>query len=259
MREHGQEIHTYRIIDCHGHNWNTDIYFSAGIKKGSDAAKTAVCINNNKSIGIAQIAYQSDENDAMIPAGNQFANLLGNFMSIPKSEAWNGSDLNKELVTKGNVFYCPAGYTDRISEHAKSGKWNWISFTETQLPWRSRSESMLGTVGGYDLWVMPVGSSGSQSGTGWKFNNWQVNDPQENKWPSTNYIFDTSRAAATHDGTHHLNGHNGDGSRIVSRHNGFRNNNVLFFDGHVATMARNTVFAGAYKNGDSDHPDFQGS
>ena len=114
-----------------------------------DAANTAVCINNQKQIGIAQIAYTSDENDAMVPAGNQFANLLGSFMDIPKSDPWSGNNLDQTLVVSGNIFHCPSGYSDRLSEHAKAGKWDWINFGEMQRPWRSRSENMLGTVGGY--------------------------------------------------------------------------------------------------------------
>ena len=101
---------------------------------------------------------------------------------------------------------------------------------------------------------MPIGHYKAPNGSGWQYNNWQIQDPEDDQWPSTNLMVDTARAAATHDGTHHLHSHKGDGSRISARHGDYKKTNVLFFDGHAATHSRNTVYAGSKKNADSDNP-----
>ncbi|MCM8538042.1 MAG: prepilin-type N-terminal cleavage/methylation domain-containing protein [Lentisphaeraceae bacterium] len=221
-----------------------------------DAAKTAVCVNNQKQVGIGLSLYQTDFDGALVPAGNQFVNILGKteYLDAPKGDAFNNNTLDKPILTKMNSFYCPNGMSDRISTHAKSGQWNWINFEETLRPWRSANENYLGTKGGYDTWFTPVGVAKVSTNRGWQFSNWQISDVVNNPWPSIDRVIKTSRAAALHDGTHHLHSHSGDGSRIVGRHNNYKRTNVLFFDGHVLTASRTSVYAGRFKDGDSDHP-----
>lgn len=226
------------------------------LQKAKDAAKTAVCVSNQKQIGVAVAMYSTDYNENIPPAGNQFVNALGaeSYLNAPRGTAFN-NNLDVEVQVKFNVFNCPSGLSDKLSKHAISGNWDSIDFQETLRPWRSASNSVLNQTGGYDSWFNTIGVAtfGDSTTNGWTYSNWRMNNTETETWPSLGLIHEHSRAAVLHDGTHHLHSHLGDGSRISARHNGYKKTNVLFYDGHVLTAARSEVFLGRNKGLDSDH------
>ena len=225
------------------------------LQNARDAAHTAVCVSNQKQVGVSVALYSTDYDENIPPAGNQFVNLLGgpNYLNAPRSTPFN-NNLDVEVQTKFNIFHCPAGTSDKLSKHAISGNWDAIDFAETLRPWRSASDGFINTVGGYGSWFNTVGvaSRGDGSSNGWGYSNWRINDPVTEPWPSIGNISDHGRAAVLHDGTHHLHSHKGDGSRISGRHNGYKKTNVLFYDGHVITASRSEVFLSRDKGVDSD-------
>ncbi|MCM8533616.1 MAG: type II secretion system GspH family protein [Lentisphaeraceae bacterium] len=225
------------------------------LHKARDAAKTAVCVSNQKQVGISVVMYATDFDGKIPPAGNQFVNLLGgpNYLDAPRSTPFN-NNLEVEVQTNFNIFHCPAGLSDKLSKHAISGNWDAIDFTETLRAWRSSSNNTLNLAGGYDSWfsIVGVASRGDGNSNGWGYSNWRINNPTTDVWPSLGAISDAGRATVLHDGTHHMHSHKGDGSRISARHNGYKKTNVLFYDGHVITASRSRVFSSRYKDLTSD-------
>ncbi|MCM8538043.1 MAG: type II secretion system GspH family protein [Lentisphaeraceae bacterium] len=210
------------------------------LQRARDAAKTAVCLSNQKQVGVAVAMYATDFDENIPPAGNQFVNALGaeSYLNAPRSSAFN-NNLDVEIQVKFNVFNCPSGLSDKLSKHAISGNWDSIDFPETLRPWRSASNGLMNQAGGHDSWfnTIGVGTFGDNTTNGWTYSNWRMNDTATETWPSLGLIVEQSRAAVLHDGTHHLHSHKGDGSRISARHNGYKKTNVLFYDGHVITAS----------------------
>ena len=195
------------------------------LSNARDAAKTAVCLSNQKQIGFAFKSYSTANNHNMAPAGNAFFNLMGSkdYMKAPQSSPFDGT-FNHTPASSGNPFFCPSGEDARISQHTQGGTWDWINFEETQLPWRTQDDK-IGNSGGFDTWYTAVGvyMHGRGSTANWNFSNWRIHDPVNDKWPSIYLIDDAQRAALTHDGIHHLNSHFGDGTRIPPRHKNRKN------------------------------------
>ena len=229
------------------------------LAKARDRAKTAVCKSNQKQVSIA-IQMYSDDYDEHIPrAGYSWANILGHedYLSVPRGPKFDGSTVDLPVQREFNAFYCPAGLTDRISNHARSGQWDWIDYQETQRPWRSGdSASGYSTTkypAGFDVWFGVVGSAAKDPNGSWAYPTWRDNVDNDG-WPKLNMIENTVSAAAFHDGTHHQHTHVGDKSRISARHNGAKYTNVAFYDGHVATFTKTVVMAGTNQGGESSHP-----
>lgn len=228
------------------------------LQKAREKAHTAVCKSNQKQIGVAIYMYVNTYNEALPRAGYSWANILGSedYLDVPRVTKFDGSNVNVDVQTTGNVFYCPSGLTDRVSNHARSGQWTWIDYQETQRPWRSGDSasgySQTEFPAGYDVWYGVVGSA-SRDGGDWAYPTWRDNVNNDG-WPKLNLIEVTESAAAYHDGTHHQHTHVGDKSRISARHNGAKFTNVAFYDGHAATFLRSVVAAGTGQGGTSSHP-----
>ena len=228
------------------------------LAKARDRAHTAVCLSNQKQVGLAIQMYANTYDDNIPRAGFSWANILGSkdYLNVPRGPKFDGSTVNLPVQTQFNAFYCPSGLTDRISNHARSGQWDWIDFDETRRPWRSGDSasgySQTEFAPGYDVWVGVVGSASRDGGT-WAYPTWRDNVNIDG-WPKQAFIENTASAAAFHDGTHHQHTHKGDKSRISARHNGYKFTNVSFYDGHAATFTRAMVTAGTDQGGDSQHP-----
>ena len=227
------------------------------LSKAREKAHTAVCKSNQKQIFVA-IQMYSDTFDSAIPiAGFTWANILGSelYLSAPRVTKFNGSNLNVDIETTGNIFYCPSGMSDKLSDHAQSGHFDFVSFEDQQRPWRS-GDSASGFSreqfpSGYDVWYGVVGSAGRDGGN-WAYPTWRdTND--EDGWPKLNLVENTTAAAAFHDGTHHMHTYRNDKARISPRHNGRKFTNVAFYDGHASTVLRTVVMAGTNQGGDSSH------
>ena len=215
-----------------------------------ESAKTAVCLNNQKNIGIAFKAYATRNNHNMVPAGNAFFNIIGSqdYLNAPKSSPYDGTH-NYKPSSAGNPFYCPSGEDDRLSSHTEATTWNWINYKETKLPWRTGNDNV-GYTGGYDTWYTAVGVYAHLRGSegNWNFSNWKMHDLNVDEWPSLHLIEEANRAALVHDGIHHVNSHFGDGTRIPPRHKNQKSINVLFYDGHASVLARNRMLEARHKS-----------
>ena len=226
------------------------------LSKARERTYTAVCKSNQKQIFIAIQMYATSHDDVVPIAGYTWANILGSddYLSVPPVTPFNGSNVNVDVQTQGSVFFCPSGLTDRVSQHAVSGQWNYIDYQETQRPWRSgNSQSAFSHyTGGYDIWYGVVGNA-SRDGGNWAYPTWRSNLDTDG-WPKLNIIEDPVRGAAFHDGTHHMHTHNGDQSRISARHNGAKFTNVAFYDGHAATFLKAVVKAGSTRGNEFENP-----
>ncbi|MCM8528113.1 MAG: type II secretion system GspH family protein [Lentisphaeraceae bacterium] len=228
------------------------------LRKAREKAHTAVCKSNQKQIYIAIQMYSDTFDDALPISGYTWANILGNeaYLNAPRVSKFNSNVNVNDITTSGNVFYCPSGLTDQLSDHALSNHFDFVSFQDQQRPWRSGDSnskfSQTQFPAGYDVWYGVVGSS-SRDGGNWAYPTWRDNTENDG-WPKLNLVENTSAAAAYHDGTHHQHTHRGDKSRISPRHNGGKFTNVAFYDGHAATFLRTVVMAGTNIGGDSSHP-----
>jgi len=226
------------------------------LARARERAHTAVCKSNQKQILTAIQMYANTDDEVIPIAGYTWANILGSehYLSAPKVPAFDNSNVNVDVQTSGNVFFCPSGMSDQLSKHAISGQWNGITFEETQRPWRSgNSDSRFSQYeAGYDVWYGVVGRASRAGGT-WSHPTWR-DSLSDDGWPKLNQIENTVSAAAFHAGTHHMHTHAGDQSRISARHNGAKFTNVAFYDGHVMTYTREKVVGGISQTGDSDYP-----
>lgn len=224
------------------------------LTSAKETAKTAICLSNQKNIGIAFHSYATGHNHNMAPAGNAFFNLMGHkdYLNAPQSAPYDGT-LNHTPSSSGNPFFCPSGEDDRLSQHTQGGTWDWINYEETKLPSRTEDDK-IGHSGGFDTWYTAVGvyMHGRGSTANWNFSNWRIHDKENDKWPTLHLIEDASRAALVHDGIHHLNSHFGDGTRIPPRHQNQKNINVLFYDGSAQTLNRNHVLEARTKDVDNE-------
>lgn len=214
------------------------------LARARDRAKTAVCKSNQKQIGIAAVTYPDDHDGVLVMAGYSWANILGseNYLNAPRVDAFDGSTLDKE-ININSIFYCPTGLSDKISQHAKSGFWNYINHTETQRPWRSGNTNF--GLGGYDVWYGIVGGTGptDTEATNWRLNTWRRSNSTDTNWAKINLLPFTSQSLMLHDGTHHMHTYSGTGGRIASRHNDAKYTNSLFYDGHVQIYSFSTLNA----------------
>ena len=229
------------------------------LQKAREKAHTAVCKSNQKQIYIAIQMYSDTFDDAIPISGFTWANILGNeaYLNAPRVTKFNGSNLDVDIETSGNVFYCPSGLSDRLSQHNISGQFSFVSHQDQQRPWRSgdSSSNFSNTQfpAGYDVWYGVVGSATKDQNGTWAYPTWRDN-LQNDGWPKLNRIVNSQSAAAYHDGTHHQHTYREDKARISPRHNGFKFTNVAFYDGHTATLLRTVVMAGTNQGGESSHP-----
>lgn len=228
------------------------------LRKARDRAHTAVCLSNQRQIGVANQLYTTRYDNTLIRAGYSWANILGSedYLNGPRGNSFDNSTINLDVTYQGNPFFCPSGMTDRISKHAVSGQWNWVNFEETQRPWRS-GESAQGYSkekfpGGFDVWYGVVGTT-VRDGGDWAYPTWRENVDTVG-WPKMYFIEDPARAAAFHDGTHHQHTHWGDKSRISVRHNGYRFTNMAFYDGHAKSFLRSVIIAGSTRGTPFENP-----
>ena len=226
------------------------------LAKAREKAKIAVCLSNQKQIGIAFTSYSVRFDYAMPAADAHFPNLLVNngFLSAGREGSFNPGTfdyrneaiLSQSIKSENNVFYCPTGLSDRLSKNILYGGYNFIDNDESSRPWRSADSSISGK-GGIDCWYGIAGKSwkaGTSSGntSGLAYNNFRIissSDP----WPKMVRIIDPAKSIVLHDGSNGINTDSGNGGRISGRHNYGKNTNVLFFDGH-SSMSNYSSFLG---------------
>jgi prepilin-type N-terminal cleavage/methylation domain-containing protein/prepilin-type processing-associated H-X9-DG protein len=208
--------------------------------KAREVSKTAVCLSNQKQIGVAVINYSVSFNDK-IPTPGPFTNLLvdAEVITAPRKPTMTGN-INVYVTKENSVFKCPSGITDRLSNNMLNGKWEFTNRKETLRAWRSwdgvmeGNTSFIGNKGGIDSWYGIVGLASNKGGSGtWRYNNWRVSNANH-IWPSTLRISGPAQALMLHDGSCYIHTHSGSvPGRISARHNFGKVTNLLFFDGHA--------------------------
>lgn len=204
--------------------------------KARDKARTAVCLSNQRQIGIALISYSSTEDSVLPEPGPSWGDVMGSesFLNTPAGTI--------QQQTSGNILYCPTGLSDERSAHQNNGGWDYVNLQESRRPWESFN--------GIFSWYGIVGSTSAGAQNSWRFNTWMpgVNDP----WPRISFIIKASSALAVHDGSNHVNTSSGNGGRVAARHNSFSSTNSLFYDGHARTFKHNILLSTRANNGNSD-------
>ena len=207
------------------------------LRKARDKAYTAICLSNQKQIGIGITMYSDSFDDIIPQAGHVWADQIGgdSFLDTP-----TGSIVEQ---SKG-VLYCPIGITTGESQHAGSGGWNYINLEESRKPWKSPN--------GIYSWYSVAGSHDYSYATSTNFrrNTWRINDTTD-PYPKLNRITFSSQSVAITDGSNSTNPFSGNGGRIALRHNIFVGTNVLFFDGHAKYYLRTSVLSSVNNDGDS--------
>lgn len=204
--------------------------------KARDKAMTAVCLSNQRQIGVALMSYSSSDDGTLPEPGPSWGDVIGSesFLDTPTG--------NIQQQTTGNVLFCPTGLSDERSAHQSNGGWNYIDLQESRRPWESFD--------GKFSWYGVVGRTDANANNNWRYNTWMPsgNDP----WPRMSFILSASAAVAIHDGSNHVNTYSGDGGRIAARHDSFKKTNSLFYDGHAKTYARSFILGSRSNNGNSD-------
>lgn len=204
--------------------------------RARDKAMTAVCLSNQRQIGVALMSYSSSDDGLLPEPGPSWGDVMGsdNFLNTPSGSI--------QEQTTGNVLFCPTGITDQRSAHQDNGGWNYIDLQESRRPWESFD--------GKFSWYGIVGRTDANAQNNWRYNTWMpgVNDP----WPRMSFILSADSGIAIHDGSNHINTYSGDGGRIAGRHDSFKKVNSLFFDGHAKTFTRSYLLSSRSNNGNSD-------
>jgi prepilin-type N-terminal cleavage/methylation domain-containing protein/prepilin-type processing-associated H-X9-DG protein len=213
------------------------------LKNAREAAKTAVCLSNQKQIGIAVVNYSLSFDDK-IPAANAFNDQLvdSQVISAPRKSPYTG-DIDVDVTKEISPFKCPSGLSDRLSTNILSGKWEYINRDETLRPWRSAAAgNYLKNVGGIDSWYGIVATISKNGGTGeWRYNNWPVYVASYT-WPNILGISGPSKALMLHDGNSYMHTYAGNiPGRISPRHKSGKTTNLLFYDGHAVQKAYSPV------------------
>jgi len=236
------------------------------LAKAREKAKIAVCLSNQKQIGIAFTSYSVRYDYAMPAADSHFPNLLVNtgLLSAGREESFtpdaydyrDEAILSQKIISENNVFNCPTGLDDRLSKNILYGGFNFISNEEGSRPWRSADSAISGK-GGIDCWYGIAGKSwkaGTSSGStsGIAYNNFRMfysTDP----WPKMVRIVDPAKSIILHDGSNGINTDSGNGGRISGRHDYGQKTNVLYFDGHstVSSYSRFLAYKGKSINDDT--------
>ena len=227
------------------------------LSNAKQRSQTAVCLSNQKQIGIAIMMYSKSHNYALPGAGYSWANIIGSkdYLNVPTVEKFVNGQANVAVTQENSAFRCPSGRADQLSVHSTTNQTNWVSLEETQRPWRSGATSndynKSRFPGSHDIWYGVVASKG-RTGVPWTMPIWEK---VTTKWPKLMYIEIPEGGAAIHDGTHHQHTHKGSNQgRISPRHNNDKFTNVLFYDGHAGTFLRTVVTAGSQLSGNSSHP-----
>ena len=204
--------------------------------RARDKAMTAVCLSNQRQVGVALISYSSSDDGILPQPGPSWADVMGaeSFLNTP------GGTIQEQ--TNGNVLFCPTGLSDERSSHQSNGGWNYVNLQESRRPWESFT--------GKFSWYGVVGSTSAGAQNSWRFNTWMPgsNDP----WPKVSLIIKADSALAIHDGSNHVNTSSGNGGRIAARHNSFSSTNSLFYDGHAKVYKRSVLLSTRSNNGNSD-------
>ena len=207
------------------------------LEKARDAVKSALCLNNEKQVGIAVISRADDQDGTLSRSGSKWADELGtkDYLNTP-----TGTMVEQ---THGNVLFCPTGLSDKVSANASGGGWNFINLEETRRPWKSNK--------GKFSWYGVVGSSSnSVISNGWRFNRWRLTNSGV-LYPKINFLVNFEATISIHCGSQSLNTHGGNGGRIGARHKKITNTNVLFFDGHAKTYTKTKLLSTKSNDGDS--------
>jgi prepilin-type N-terminal cleavage/methylation domain-containing protein/prepilin-type processing-associated H-X9-DG protein len=227
--------------------------------KAREVSKTAVCLSNQKQIGVAVFNY-STSFDGIIPTPGPFTNMLvdSGVIDAPRKAPMTNTNVNVEVTKESSVFKCPSGLTDRLSKNMLNGGWEFIDRDETLRGWRSWNGVMEGNTsyiknrGGIDSWYGIVGLATNKGGSGtWRFNNWRVSNANHT-WPRIDRVTETTKALMLHDGSCYIHTHSGGTpGRISPRHNFGKITNSLFYDGHAAQVLYSTVVASRNSTPDS--------
>lgn len=206
--------------------------------KARDAAQTAVCLSNVKQVAIAIMTRSEDQDGRLARSGEKWADEIG-------AEAYLDTPTGTmQEQTNGNVLFCPAGLSDKVSAHTSNGGWNYIDLNESRRPWESEN--------GKFSWYGVVGSSNNTIiSNGWRYNRWKLTS-SGTVWPKVSLLANLEATISIHDGSNSLNTHGGDGGRVAARHKSFSRTNTLFFDGHAKSITKTTLLSTRNNDGDSD-------
>ena len=209
------------------------------------SARTVACTVNLRQIGQAFHAYAADRKDYVVPKdwyhhadpGNKFRDnwaitlIESGYLPAPAQDpTWRGSEGN-------SVFRCPDGLDEKWVEGTPA----WDGGERSPIGakfWRVTSST---SGKSYDIWYGVNGANESAMFGQYPMNACPPPGSKEAQLMKMSKIRRASEVALVFDG---LSQHFGTGMGYVhinARHNNRTTTNVLFCDGHVESLARDTM------------------
>ena len=222
------------------------------LDKARDQANTIKCLANLRQIGQAAVMYSQDNKDQTLPAGyrnlgagpyplgpESWATILvfRKYLPLPTPTPFTLTD---PITSAQSVFRCPMGIDDATANNTASASTIPSSRTDPvgRRPIRTRSD-----IGGWyiDLWY---GINAATAGSDWQnlpYRRIPIDGDDTTKWLWKLSDFRrSSDMVFIFDGIFmNLRGTNP--NRISARHGKLTQTNILFADGHAATVITNSL------------------
>jgi prepilin-type N-terminal cleavage/methylation domain-containing protein/prepilin-type processing-associated H-X9-DG protein len=218
------------------------------LSKARQQAQTVACLSNLRQIGMASMLYASQNRGSTVPGygdnsartsngvpldGENYATVLINTDCLNAPAVQGGLSAGPNV--RPSVLHCPAGLDDGIATHLQAGVSTPLPSSRTtglaQEPWRVQSRAT-GIV--LDTWY---GINANRDSYSHQAPCRRLPDEANNTdWtlPKLTQIRLASQMVYLFDGTFCNLYYEAD--RISARHNNFTATNLLFFDGHAATL-----------------------
>jgi prepilin-type N-terminal cleavage/methylation domain-containing protein/prepilin-type processing-associated H-X9-DG protein len=220
--------------------------------RARESANTAKCLANLKQIGLASVMYSNQNNGYVLPVGHRATSANASWEGWPMMLVFSRL-LPRPLVsatdgpTPGTVFFCPNGdinsltdgSTTQVTSVNDARAMRFVAvFSEAALPdaQRLRIDSWYG-INGEDPDLTSSGYPSDRSGPPTRriTSNVSQGDPAR-VLPKLTSIRRTAEMVQIFDGVAFNLKNNP--NRISARHNKNTSTNILFYDGHAATVAR---------------------
>ncbi len=218
------------------------------LSRARESARTAACLSNLHQIGIAAEVYASQNRGFTVPGYADYSGTSGNGIPLD-AENFATTLVNTGCITApsaGSVsdgpngrpspFLCPSGLTDFVAIHLQAG----VSapFPKTrqsalaQQPWRVQST---GTGIIIDSWYGVNAARNNYKNFPFPCRRLPADNNRTNfELPKVSQIKRATDTVFLFDGTFLATYYEAD--RIAARHNRLSYTNLLFFDGHAASV-----------------------